>query len=126
MLVTPALDQDVEYHSIPVHRAPEPVLLPCDLHGNLVEVPCVSGTGQPATDLIGERLAELEAPLPYGFVADRDAARGQGLIHVAQAQGETEIKPDGIADDLGREAVAGIVGAGRRHPARLRDPVHPS
>jgi hypothetical protein len=40
----------------------KPVLLTRDPHGNLVEVPGVSGTGQPAADLIGECLAELEAP----------------------------------------------------------------
>src|SRR5215212_10005647 len=107
MLVAPALDEDVQHHPVLVHRSPEPVLLPRDLHGNLVEVPCVSGTGQPAADLIGDALAELQPPLrPYGLVADRDAARGEGLIHMAQAQGEAEIEPDRVADDLAREAVA--------------------
>jgi hypothetical protein len=42
-----------------------------DLHGNLVEVPRVSGTGQPAADLIGDALAELQRPLPYGFRGKR-------------------------------------------------------
>jgi hypothetical protein len=102
------------------------MLLACDLHGNLVEVPRVSGTGQPAADLIGDALAKLQHPLPYGFVADRDAARGEDLIHVPQAQGEAEIEPDRVADDLGRKAVAGVAGRGRHcHPSRLRDPVHP-
>src|SRR3954470_14650346 len=112
MFVAPALDEDVEHHPVLIHRSPEPVLLPRDLHGNLVEVPCVSGTGQPAADLVGDALAELEAPLPYGLVADRDAARREDLVHMAQAQRKAEVEPDGIADDLGREAVTGI--AGRR------------
>src|SRR5215218_1780473 len=86
MLVAPALDEDVEHHPVLVHRRPKPVLLPRDLHGNLVQMPRVSGTGQPAADLVGDALTELEAPLPYGFVADRDAARGEDLVHMAQAQ----------------------------------------
>jgi hypothetical protein len=35
------------------------VLHPGDHDGDLIEMPCVAGAGQPATDLIGERLAEL-------------------------------------------------------------------
>ena len=62
----------------------------------------------------------LQRPLPHGLVADDDAARGQHLLDHAQAEREAEIQPDRVADDLGREAVAGIAGAnGRRHPLRL-------
>src|SRR5215208_6298958 len=126
MLVAPALNEDVQHDPVLIHRPPEPVLLPCDLHGNLVEVPGVSSMRQPAADLVGDALAELEAPLPYGFVADRNAACGEDLVHMAQAQGEAEIEPDRVADDLAREAVAGVAGDGRcRHPVRLRDPICP-
>src|SRR5215218_5056680 len=125
MLVAPALHQDVQHDPVLIYRPPEPMLFTRDLHGNLVEVPRVSGTGQPAPDLVGDALAELEAPLPYGFMADRDAACGEDLVHMPRAQGEAEIESHGMADDLCREAVAGIAGTGRRHSDRLRDPVHP-
>ena len=83
----------------------------------------VASSRQPAADLIGERLAEL----PNRLVAHFDAPRRQQLIDVAQAQGEAEIEPDGMADDLGREPVAGVVGeGGRPHPVRLPDPPCPS
>jgi hypothetical protein len=86
-------------------------------------VPFIAGPGQPAADLAGKSLAELEAPLPYGFMADRNAAGGEDLINVAQAERKAEIEPDGEADDLSREAIAGVAGRGRRcHPVRLRDP----
>src|SRR5215217_4690273 len=106
MLVAPALDEDVQHDPVLIHCPPEPVLLPCDLHGNLVEVPCISSTGQPAADLIGECLAELQSPLAHCLMADRNATRPEDLVHMPQAQGEAEIEPDRVADDLGREAVA--------------------
>lgn len=47
----------------------------------------------------------------------------QQLIDVAQAQGKAEIEPDGVTDDLGREAKPGVRGAnGGRHPSRYRGP----
>src|SRR5215213_109842 len=126
MLVAPALNEDVEHHPVLIHRSPEPVLLPRDLHGNLVEMPCVSGTGQPAADLIGDALAELQAPLPYCLIADQNATSSKDLIHMPQAQRKPKIEPNGMADDLSREAVAGVAGDGRcRHPVRLRDPICP-
>src|SRR5919202_4036276 len=89
-------------------------------------VPLISGTGQPAPDLSGERLAQLEPLLPHHLMADRGAASSQDLIHMAQAQGEAEIEPDRVADDLGREAVTGVAGTGGHcHPDRLRDRTRP-
>jgi len=52
---------------------------------DLVQVPFVPRARQPAADLVGEVLAELQRPLPHGLMADDDAARGQQLIHHAQA-----------------------------------------
>src|SRR5919199_3008214 len=79
---------------------------------------------QPTADLIGEVLAELQRPLSYSLVTDDDAACGQHLLDHAQAEREAKVEPDGVADDLGREAVAGIAGAnGRPHPVRLPAPL---
>ena len=77
-------------------------------------MPLVAGTGQPPADLVREALAELERPLPHGFVAHEDAASGQHLLDHPQAQREAEVEPDRVADDLGREAVAGVGGLARR------------
>jgi len=57
-------------------------------------------------------------------MADHDAAGGEDLIDVAQAQGKAEVEPDRVADDLGWKAIAGIAGKGGRcHPGRLRNPI---
>src|SRR4051794_16049285 len=77
-------------------------------------MPFIARTGQPAPDLVGKALAELAPPLADRLVADRDAASREDLIHHAQAQGKAEVEPNGVANDLGREAVAGVgrLGAG--------------
>src|SRR5215204_5890041 len=66
LFVPPALDQDVEHDPILVNSPPEPVLLAADHQAHFIEVPFIARTGEPALDLVGERLAELEAPLAYG------------------------------------------------------------
>src|ERR1700761_9645027 len=120
--VASALNQDVEDEPVLIDGPPEPVLHPGNFYHNLIKVPFVAGPRQPTADLIGKRLAELQRPLAHGFVADDNAACGQDLIDVPQAERKAEIEPDGVADDLGWEAVTGIVGRGRRgHRVRLRN-----
>jgi len=43
-------------------------------------------------------------------MAHNDAAGGQHLFHHAKAQRKAKVKPDRVADDLGREAITGIAG----------------
>ena len=58
--------------------------------------------------------------LAHGFIADDDAACRQQLVHHPQAQRKSKVEPHSMADDLSREAVAGVARAsGCRHPARL-------
>src|SRR4051812_17990687 len=82
----------------------------------------ISGRRQTPPDPIGEGLAELEGPLPHALMANDDAARGQHFLDHPQAEREAKVKPDSVADDLGRKPMAGVAGRGRRcHPVRLRD-----
>ena len=75
---------------------------------------------------LAELLAEFARPLSHGLVADDDAPFRQHLLHHAQTEREAEIQPNGMADDLGREPVAGVAGAGGCcHPSRLSVPVRP-
>src|SRR3954471_6296654 len=108
LLVAPALDENVEHEAILVHCAPEPVLLSPDHQAHFVQVPLVSSTGEPAPDLVGERLAKLARLLAHGFMAHVDAAGGQHLFHHAKAERKAEVEPHGVADDLAWKAVAGV------------------
>ena len=82
-LIAPALDHNVERHAVLVHSTPGPVLHAHGFDYDLLTVPLVAGTGQPAANLVGKRLAELERPLSHGLMADHDAASGEDFVHVS-------------------------------------------
>src|SRR4051794_12135064 len=95
--VPAVLDQDVEYHTVLVHRAPEIMQLAIDLQEHLIKVPSVARLGPALTELSGEVGAELEAPLPDALMADDNASLSQDKLRLAQAQAEHVVQPDGVA-----------------------------
>lgn len=48
----------------------------------------------------------FNTPATDGLVADLDAALGEQIFNVPEAHREPEVCPDGVLDDIGREAVA--------------------
>src|SRR4051794_20735192 len=99
------------------------MLLTGDLEHHLIEMPFVARPGQPSADDVGELLAKLESPLPDRLMADLDAAEGQHLLDHPKAQRESKVQPHRVADQLRREAVAGVEGLGRaRHAGLIPDP----
>src|SRR3954454_913738 len=74
-----------------------------------------------------EGLPELEAPLAHGLMAHVDAAGRQHLFDHAQAERKAEVEPHRVADDLAREAVAGVGGLGGGcHAGHLPVPAFPA
>src|ERR1019366_9303993 len=51
-------------------------------------------------------------PAAHGLIGDYDPTLGQKILDVAEAQGEPDIKPDRLLDNLGRKAVAAIADLG--------------
>lgn len=49
-------------------------------------------------------MAKAANPAADRLIGNRDAALSQEILDVAQAQGDTVIRPNGIADDASREA----------------------
>jgi hypothetical protein len=62
--------------------------------------------------------SELESPAPNRLIGHVEPALGQEFLHVAVAQGEPEIEPDRVPDDLGWELMSGV-GDGRHTPTLL-------
>jgi hypothetical protein len=57
------------------------VLRTGDLQHDLVQVPFVADTREPATDPVGKLLAKFAGPLPHRFMAHNDPAGRQQLLN---------------------------------------------
>ena len=90
-----------------------------DAYHHLVQMPAIARPwatpAQPSRDCG----TELQHPSPHRFVGDVEPSFGQQFLDVSVAQGEAEIKPNRVLDNLGREAVAAV--AERSHAAILSD-----
>ena len=64
--------------------------------------------GTTATEIPGKVQSELQRPAPDCFIAHVDASLGEQVLNVAEAQCEPEIKPYGMANEVGRKAVSTI------------------
>jgi len=109
-LIPAALDQDIEDGAVLVDGAPQVVRHPVDADEYLVKVPLVARSRAAPALAVRVHLAELPAPLAHCLIRDDDAARGEQFLHIAIAEREAEVQPDRVADDLRREALAGVVG----------------
>jgi hypothetical protein len=100
------LDQYVQHFAFVIDSPPQLNPLAANFHGHFVQVPASSRLGSGSSKILCERPAELQRPTADSVVADINAALGQHLLNIAKAQGEAEIHPNGLADDVGREPVA--------------------
>src|SRR5215831_17477802 len=82
-------------------------------------MPAIAWPRATAAQLSRDRGAELQYPSAHRFIGDVEPSFGQQLLDIAVAQGEAEIEPDRVLDDLGREAMAMV--ADRSHADILSD-----
>ena len=59
---------------------------------------------------------DLAQPWPNRFVRHDDAAFGQQILDIPEAQAVSVIQPDGVADDFRRQAMPKIAGSSNVHP----------
>jgi len=116
-LIAPLLHQDVEDDAVLVNCPPQPVALAADLQRHFVQMPLIAGSYSSSTQPCSEGGTELHAPLADRLVADDDAALGEQILNVTEAEVETKVQPHGVSDDLGWKAVAPI----RRPVSELGD-----
>ena len=60
------------------------------------------------SDLPGIVLTKITTPLADGFIGYFDATTGQEFFNITKTQGESVIKPNGVANDLFRKPEAMI------------------
>src|SRR5262245_5687901 len=94
LLITTALDENIQDVAILIDRSPQIMPLPLDRQEDLVQMPLVARAGTPATQLIGIGLAELPAPLADGLVGHDHATDEQKFFHIAVAETEAKVEPD--------------------------------
>jgi hypothetical protein len=118
-LITMRLDQDVDYVAVLIHGAPQILLLAVDPNEDLVQVPVVSEPSLASLQFPSILRTELLAPAPDGLIRHDDSPLGEKILHISEAQTEAMVRPDRIADDLGRETIAGVKRMAALHGSTL-------
>ena len=77
------LNEDVEYDTVLIHRAPKIVLHSSDPDEHLIEMPLVAGPWTAAAQTVGKGLAELLAPTPNRLVGEDHAPFRQKQLNPA-------------------------------------------
>ena len=111
--------EDVDLVTVLVDGPPEIQLPSLDVHEKLVQIPRIAHSGASAPERPRVDGTKPPTPLSDGFVGDGDAALGEQILHIAEAEAEAVIQPDGVTDDFGRESIAVVVGRLASHPSTL-------
>ncbi len=69
MLIATTLYEDIQHISVLIYRSPQILSFATDREKHLVQMPLVATMRTATPQLIGVRLPELQAPLPYRFIA---------------------------------------------------------
>ena len=80
-LITARLDEDIDYITILVYRAPEVLAFTLYLYEDLVQVPCVTETTLPTLQSPSVFRPELNAPQSDRFVRNRDASLSEYVVY---------------------------------------------
>ena len=103
------LKQDVDDLAILVDGPPDVLTVAADRDEEFVQMPRVADWPRPTPEPSRVGRTESLAPVPDGLVRHRDAALGEEVFDVAEAEGESVVEPNGVADNRWREPVAWIV-----------------
>ena len=115
LCVSADLHDFIEDVSFLVDSTPEISFLAIDSDDDLVEMPDIKVAWRltpQATSVVG---AEFDRPASDRFVGYDNAALKQHFLDQTQAQGETEIEPDGVCDDLWRKSVSLVTDRAKDH-----------
>src|SRR5271155_2114254 len=106
-LITMRLDQNVDH----VDGAPQIPLLAVDANEDFIQMLVVAQPSLSSLQSPSIVETELLTPLTDRFIGYDDAALGEKLFDIPETQAEAMISPHRIADDLGREPIAGVTRA---------------
>ena len=113
------LDENVDHVAVLVDSTPEIVSLAPNVHEELIQVPRITQATLSPLEPASIFGTTLPAPLADSLVGDQDSPLGQKIFDITEAQAETVIEPDGVADDLRWESVSVVAGCIVIHPPSL-------
>src|SRR6266851_8080458 len=113
-LVASPLNKNIQHLTLAIDGAPQIHASSIDRYDHFIEMPPVVRLGSREPQVSRHRRTKLQDPAADGLVANAQTSRGQQILDVSVAQGEPQIEPNGVANDSGREAVAGV-GNGAHH-----------
>ena len=64
--------------------------------------------GSASSKVSRDRGSEMVDPAAHRLIGDYDPALSQQVLDIAEAEGEPGIKPDGLLNDYGWEAISGV------------------
>src|SRR5208337_1878468 len=114
VLVSLGLDQHIEDLAFGVDRPPKVNHSAVDFQIDLVEVPSRMRLQTTLSQVGCDHRSEMVHPTPNGLVGHSHSALRQQIFDVTQAEGEPEVEPNRLLNDLRRETIPAV--ADFRHP----------
>ena len=108
VVIPAALYEDVQYKTILIDGAPEPVFPAPDRNDSFIKVPLVAKAWRPSADLIGVAPPELFRPCADRLVCDDYALLGRQVFDQATTEREAKIQPHRLGDNFSWRTVTAI------------------
>src|SRR5271165_6591710 len=108
MLVSLGLDQHIEDLALSVDGPPKVDHSAVDFQIDLVEMPSRMRLQATLSQVGRDQWSEMVHPTPNGLVRHRHSALRQQILDVTQAEGEPEVEPYCLVNDLGRETIPAV------------------
>jgi hypothetical protein len=104
-LIPLPLHENIQDIAVLIHGPPQVGPFATDAQKDLVQVPLITGSRAPPTELMGMGLPECPAPIPHRFIGQDHPALGHELFDVPIAEAKAIVEPHTMTDDLCREPV---------------------
>ena len=115
LLIATRLQQNVDDITVLVNGTPKILLLTVNPDEQFVQIPSVPETTLLFLETPSKVGSEFPAPLPDGFIGNNNPAFGEEIFDITEAQAETVIDPDGVADDFRWKTVSVVTRLGAIH-----------
>jgi len=82
--------------------------LAVDSNEDLIQVPVIAESTLPSLQFPSVVRTELLTPPPDRLIGHDNPPLGEKILYISEAQAEAMVRPDRIADDLGRKTITSV------------------